>query len=92
MPDPVDYKEKLFRFKEALDALLDPDVDVQRKNRLLKHCIERIDYNRAKPERIKSQKVYYYDKESKRTRRKSPLKTGGNWTSPPIELDVKLKV
>ena len=92
MPDPVDYKEKLFRFKEALDALLNPDVDAQLKNKLLKDCIERIDYNRAKPERIKSQKVYYYDKERKRTRAKSPLKTGGNWTSPPIELDVKLKV
>lgn len=92
IPDPIDYKEKLFRFKEALDALLDPDVDVQVKNRLLKDCIERIDYNREKPERIKSQKVRYYDKEKKRTFTKSPLKTGGNWTSPPIELDVKLKV
>lgn len=92
MPDPVDYKEKLFRFKEALDTLLDPDADAQLKNRLLKDCIERIDYNREKPERIKSQQVYYYDKESKRTRKKSPLNTGGNWTSPPIELDVKLKV
>jgi hypothetical protein len=92
MPDPVDYKEKLYRFKEALDALLDPDVDVQVKNRLLKDCIERIDYNREKPERVKSQKVRYYDKEKKRTFTKSPLKTGGNWTSPPIELDVKLKV
>lgn len=92
VPNAVDYKEKLYRFKEALDALLDPDVDAQLKNRLLKDCIERIDYNRAKPERLKSQQVYYYDKERKRTRTKSPLKTGGNWTSPPIELDVKLKV
>ena len=92
MPNPVDYKEKLYRFKEALDALLDPDVDAQLKNKLLKDCIERIDYNRARPERIKSQKVRYYDKEKKRTFTKSPLKTGGNWTSPPIELDVKLKV
>ena len=92
MPDPVDYKEKLFRFKEALDTLLDPDADALLKNKLLKDCIERIDYNRAKPERIKSQQVYYYDKATKRTRKKSPLKTGGNWTNPPIELDVKLKV
>lgn len=92
MPAPVDYQAKLYRFKEALDALLDPEVDAQRKNRLLKDCIERIDYKREKPERIKSQQVYYYDKEKKRTRKKSPLNTGGNWTSPPIELDVKLKV
>ena len=92
MPAPIDYQEKLHRFREALDALLDPDVDAQKKNRLLKDCIERITYNREKPVRVKSQKVRYYDKDKKRTSTKSPLKTGGNWTSPHIELDVKLKV
>ena len=92
MPDPVDYEEKLYRFKDALDALQDPNVSAQKKNKLLKACIERIDYNREKAERIKSQQIRYYDKEMKRTRNKSPLNTGGNWTSPPIELDVKLRV
>jgi hypothetical protein len=92
MPDPVDYQEKVVRFRKALEALEDPERDAEAKNRLLKDCIERIDYNRAKPERIKSQQVLYYDKEKKRTRHKSPLKTGGNWTSPPIDIDVKLKV
>lgn len=92
MPDPVDYQEKLVRFQKALDALQDTEKDAGEKNKLLKECIERITYNRAKPERIKSQQVYYYDKEKKRTRKKSPLNTGGNWTSPPIDLDVKLKV
>ena len=92
MPAPIDYNEKLYRFREALDTLLDPDKDAQLKNKLLKDCIERITYNREKPERVKSQKVRYYDKEKKRTLTKSPLKTGGNWTSPSIELDVKLKV
>ena len=92
MPDPVDYEEKLAKFKDALSALRDPDVDAQRKNRLLKACIERIDYSREKPERIKSQSVRFYDPAVKRTRSKSPLSTGGNWTSPEIELDVKLKV
>ncbi len=92
MPDPVDYEEKLLKFKDALAALRDPEADAQTKNRLLKACIERIDYSREKPERIKSQQVRYYDKELKQTRYKSPLNTGGNWTSPPVELDVKLKV
>lgn len=96
MPDPVDYKEKLFRFKEALDTLLDPDADAQLKNKLLKDCIERIDYKREKPERIKNP-----EKRTKkngrvdgkgRSLKPNPLKTGGNWTNPPIELDVKLKV
>lgn len=96
MPDPVDYKEKLFRFKEALDALLDPNVDAQRKNKLLKDCIERIDYNREKPERIRNpEKVTYRNgrPDGKGRRLKpNPLPSGANWTSPPIELDVKLKV
>lgn len=92
MPDPIDYEEKLLRFKDALNALDDPNKEAQEKNRLLKACIERIDYKRDKAERIPSQQVRYYDKKQKRTRNKSPLNTGGNWTSPPIELDVKLKV
>lgn len=92
MPEPVNYEEKIKHFRDALTALRDPNVDAQEKNRLLKVCIERIEYSREKPQRIQSQQVRYYDKEQKRTRWKSPLQTGGNWTSPAIELDVKLKV
>lgn len=92
MPEPVDYEEKIMTFQDALNALLDPEVDALKKNALLKLCIERIDYSREKPERIKSQQITYYDPVAKKTRYKSPLKTGGNWTTPPIELDVKLKV
>ena len=92
MPAHIDYEEKLQRFRDALEALIDPDIDARQKNRLLKACIERIDYKREKQERVKSQKVIYYDKELKRTVSKSPLPTGGNWTSTPIEIDVKLKV
>jgi hypothetical protein len=67
-------------------------VDVEKKNNLLKVCIERMEYTREKPQRLKSQQVKVYDKKLKKTRHVSPLNTGGNWTSPPIELDVKLKV
>ena len=92
MPDPIDYEEKRFRFQEALDALTDPEADAEKKNVLLKACIDRIVYNREKPERVESQQVLYYDKEQKRTRHKSSLKTGSTWTKPPIDIDVKLKV
>jgi hypothetical protein len=92
MPEPVDYEEKVVKFRDALDALKNPEVDAEKKNILLKACIERIDYAREKPQRIKSQQIRYYDKETKKTRWKSPLNTGGNWTAPPIELEVKLKV
>ena len=91
MPESVDYEERLHRFKDALEALKDPVADIEKKNKLLKACIERIEYKREKPERIPSQQIHYYDKELKKTRRKSPLKTGGNWTAPPIELDVRQK-
>lgn len=92
MPEPINYEEQLVKFKDALDALKNPEADAQTKNRLLKACIERIEYSRERPQRIKSQQVRYYDKGIKKTRYKSALKTGGNWTTPPIELDVKLKV
>ena len=92
MPAPVDYEEKAAMFKAALDALNNPEVSAEEQNKLLKDCIDRIVYSREKPERVKSQQVRYYDKNTKRSRYKSPLKTGGNWTSPPIEIDVKLNV
>lgn len=92
MPDPVDYGEKLKRFTDALEALDDPDKPAAVKNRLLKDCIERIDYKREKAVRVKSKQVRVYDPELKKTVSRSPLSTGGNWSAPPIELDVKLKV
>lgn len=92
MPEPIDYQERIVTFSNALEALKNPDVSAEDKNMLLRACIERIDYRREKPQRIKSQKVRYYDKELKKTMGKSPLPVGGNWTQPPIELEVKLKV
>mgnify|MGYP003302439394 CR=1 FL=1 len=90
MPDPVDYEEKMKNFQAALSAFHNPDVDAAEKNRLLKACIERIEYKREKPQRMKSQQIRYYDPVTKKTRNKSPLQPGGNWTSPDIELNVKL--
>ena len=90
MPEPVDYEERKCRFQDALDALLDPDVPAEKTNRLLKACIERIEYSREKPERIKStaKRITVNGKRIK----PDGLPTGANWTNPPIELDVKLKV
>lgn len=76
MPEPIDYAEKVVRFRDALDALKNPDVDAKTKNTLLKECIERIEYKRERP---------------KRTKGKSVGITGA-WTNPPIEINVKLKV
>ncbi len=84
MPEPIDYEEKAAKFREALEALKSPDVDAATKNSLLKACIERIDYKRDKPERIKRDKG-----KAKGTQFES---SGGRWTNPPIYIDVKLKV
>lgn len=90
MPEPVDYQERITRFKEALSALRDPEIDAQRKNRLLKECIERIDYSRDKPQRLRSttKRVTINGRRIKL----DALPIGGSWTSPPVEINVKLKV
>lgn len=80
MPEPVDYEEKVARFKDALVALRDPETDIVLKNELLKACIERIEYYREKPQRI-----------SLKGKGTFPM-TATKWTNPPIELDVKLKI
>lgn len=90
MPDPVDYEDKLVRFKDALEALQDPETDVAKQNKLLKACIDRIEYKRDKPTRLRStaKRVTV----NGRRIRPDGLPTGGNWTKTPIELDVKLRV
>ena len=52
MPEPVNYEDQVKRFKDALEALKDPDLDAEKKNNLLKECIDRIEFYREKPQRI----------------------------------------
>ena len=84
MPEPVNYQDKIIKLKEALSALRNPDVDAEEKNRLLKVCIDRITYTREKPQRLSKG-----PDEKKGTRFK---KSGGYWSNPPLELEVKLNV
>lgn len=53
MPTPIDYSEKIVTFTSALTALLDDDKSAAEKNNLLKKCIQEIDYERARAERLK---------------------------------------
>lgn len=89
LPHPIDYAEKVKKFKEALAALKNPEASAAEKNKLLKMCIDRIEYTRAKPERVRSnaKKVTVNGKRIK----PDGLKMGATWTNPTIELDVKLK-
>lgn len=52
IPEPIDYEEKVKRFKDALYALKDPTADAEKQNNLLKECIDRIEYRRERPQRI----------------------------------------
>jgi hypothetical protein len=78
-PEPINYERILYKFRDALDALNNPDVSAAQKNKLLKACITRINYNRGKAVRVTSAAVG-----------KGILPVGGTWDAPEIELDVKL--
>lgn len=81
MPEPVDYEEKMYMFKDALKALKDPTIEPIVKNELLKACIDRIDYYRERPTRSKPAKG----------NGTFPM-IATQWNNPPIELDIKLRV
>ena len=90
MPEPEDFEEKLTRFQTALDKLNDPTASASEQNRLLKLCIERIEYSREKSVRLRStaKRVWVNGRRIK----PDGLPTGGSWTDTPIHLVVKLKV
>lgn len=83
MPEPIDYREKVVKFTEVLEAVVDPNVPVEHKNRYLKDIIERIDYRRGPSVRIhaKNYKEYGFEK----------LEKGLIWYAPPFEIEVHLR-
>lgn len=48
LPEPVDFQQKLYTFRDALEALENPDAPALQKNLLLKKCIDRIEYSRQR--------------------------------------------
>jgi DNA invertase Pin-like site-specific DNA recombinase len=94
VPAKIDYEQKVVTLQDTLNALADESVSAAEKNKFLKLCIERIEYHRERPERIKSTEKR--TKKNGRVNGKSlkphPLNVGANWTYTPIELEVKLKV
>lgn len=57
MPKPVDYKSRILKFTDALEALNDPEVPAKIKNQYLKDIIERIDYERPPTVRLSKTKT-----------------------------------
>lgn len=83
MPEPIDYREKVVKFTEVLEAVEDPTVPVEDKNRYLKDIIERIDYKRGSNVKI--------TKENYKALGLEEIKKGMMWYSPPFEIEVHLR-
>ena len=92
MPEPIDYEEQKKYFTDALEALNDPDASADKKNKLLKGCIDRITYKRAKSARITRSEPRRRITVNGKRKVVSELNSGANWDTKPIELDVKLRV
>ena len=78
IPEAIDYEERIVRFQNALDALNNQDMDAIKQNKLLKSCFDRIEYKRGKSKRVTKNMT------------ENKLKRGGTWTTPPVDLNVKL--
>lgn len=81
-PQPVDYKEKIMKFTDALEALKNPEVSVSLKNQYLKDIIERIDYQRPQLIRITKKNADKY---------KEDVAKGLQWHSEPFTIRITLR-
>ena len=53
-PTPIDYENGIKRFTDALIGLTDDTISAEKKNNLLKACIKKITYHRARAEKTGS--------------------------------------
>ena len=82
MPQPIDYKEELLKFTDALNALEDDDVDPRTKNQYLKNIIDKIEYERGETVRITKENAKEYNVDTSK---------GLQWYTPPYKIKLKLK-
>ena len=82
MPKRVDYREEKQKFENAMDALVDPDVDAKTKNQFLKDIIDRIEYQRSSTVRITKHNAEHYGIDAGK---------GIKWYTPPYTIKLKLK-
>lgn len=82
MPQPVDYKDELRKFTDALKILEDPEVDAKIKNQFLKNIIDKIEYERGETVRITKENAKEYGVDTSK---------GLKWYTPPYKIKLKLK-
>ena len=82
MPRPVDYRDELKKFKDAIDMLEDDDVDAKTKNQYLKNIIDKIVYERGATVRITKENAEKYNVD---------VSKGLKYHTPPYKIQMKLK-
>lgn len=82
MPEPVDYKEKVLTFTDALNALRDPNISAKIKNQYLKDIVERIDYDRPPNVRITKANAARYG---------TTTSKGMKFHQEPFKISIKIK-
>lgn len=82
MPEPIDYKERVMRFTDALVALRDPNISAKTKNRYLKDIVERIEYDRPPNVRITKANAARYG---------TTTAKGMKFHQEPFKLSMKIK-
>lgn len=82
MPKKIDYREEKQKFEDAIDALVDPEVDAKAKNQFLKNIIDKIEYERSSTVRITKHNAEYYGVDTSK---------GLKWYTPPYKIKLKLK-
>ena len=79
IPEVIAYDDARMRFQDALDALNDDAVSAQRKNTLLKACIERMVYSRPRSVRTRGNDG-------------TETKNAKGWSYKEFTLEVTLKI
>lgn len=82
VPNPIDYKDELLKFTDALEALENPEVPAKVKNQYLKSIIDKIEYERGETVRITSENARKYNVDTSK---------GLQWYTPPYKIKLKLK-
>ena len=82
MPKPVDYKDELLKFTDALTYLEDPKIPAKVKNQYLKGIIDKIEYERGPTVRVTSENADKYGVDTTK---------GTQWHTSPYKIKLKLK-
>jgi hypothetical protein len=83
MPTPVDYKDQILKFTDALNMLLDPNISASIKNKYLKDIIDRMEYERPPAIRITKKNAHLYQDD---------VDKGLSYHWEPYKISVKLMV